>query len=429
MSIDEAWLQVQKDSNAIKSANDEQNIAKLKKDSAKSMYLPEISITGSYTHLSDPVGTDTHSVADSISSALPLTAAVMSALPNHQMDFSKQDIFMANLHALWPLYVGGKIDAMQDIYSARTDEAKALLEMKKDEEFLKLVKYYYGVVVANSLYETRKEAQKALELHYKNAKKLKKHGQIANIELLNSKVKFDSARIETIKAKYKYEIALSVLKNLVKIDIQPSSKLFVGEIKDSEGHYKKETKNNYAGLAILDAKEKQSRAFIDIKQASYHPSVIGYANYNLYKDDSPIMQTLPQWFAGIMVKISLLQRRDRDEEIEVAKLLNSKVKHIKAQALENLTILVEKTYREMDAYKDEYNSLNSSVELAKENYKLRTIAFREGLSTSVEVVDAQMFLLGIKTKKLNVAYNYEKKLSQLCVLTGDRDMFFKISRR
>ena len=425
MSIEEAWLYVEQKSDAIRSANDGQSIAKLKEESATSMYLPEISLSGSYTHLSKPIGTDTHSVAESISSALPLTSALMSALPNHQMDFSQQDIFIANLHALWPLYVGGKIDAMQDIYSAKSDEAKALLEMKKDEEFLKLVKYYYGVVVAKSLYETRKESQKALQLHYENAKKLKQQGQIANIELLNSQVKFDSAKIETTKAKHKYETALSALKSLVKVDIKPSSKLFIDEIKEDENYYKIKTQSNYKGLKILDAKEKQSKAFIDIKQADYHPSVIGYANYNLYKDDSPIMKTLPQWFAGVMVKISLLQRTDRSQEIQVAKLLNSKVKHIKAQALEDLAILVEKTYRELSAYKEEYNALDSSVELAKENYKLRTIAFREGLSTSVEVIDAQMFLLGIKTKKLNVAYNYEKKLSQMYVLIGDRDMFFK----
>jgi len=156
---------------------------------------------------------------------------------------------------------------------------------------------------------------------------------------------------------------------------------------------------------------------------------MGYANYSLYKDDSPLMQTLPQWFAGVRVKIDILKRKDREQEIQIAKLLNSKVKHLKTQALENLAILVEKTYKEMESYKEEYNSLSSSLALAKENYRLRTIAFKEGLSTSVEVVNAQMFLLGAKTKRLNAAYNYEQKLSQLCVLSGDRDMFFEIVGR
>ena len=306
VDIREAWLIVEQNSDGLKAAKDNQNIANLKKESVKSMYLPEVSISGSYTHLSDSVGIDTHTIANSLSSTLPVTSALMSALPNQQMDFSKQDVFLANLHMLWPLYTGGKIDAAQDIYRAAVDESKALLEMKKDKEFLKLVKYYYGVVVALSLYETRKEAQKALSLHYENAKKLKKQGQIANIELLNAKVKFDGAKIETIKAKHKYEIAMSALSSLLKQKIQPSSKLVVDKSMEDELYYKTKSWQNYAGLSVLDAKKKQTEALVKIKESDYYPTVVGYANYNLYKDDSLIMKTLPQWFGGVMFRISLL---------------------------------------------------------------------------------------------------------------------------
>jgi len=37
-----------------------------------------------------------------------------------------------------------------------------------------------------------------------------------------------------------------------------------------------------------------------------------------------------------------------------------------------------------------------------------------------------MFLSGAKTKRFNAAYNYVQKLSQLCVLSGDREIFFEI---
>lgn len=426
MSIEDAWLNVKNNSAGIKAIEDDKSIANLKRDSAKSMYLPDISLSGSYTHLSKPIGTDTHDMANSLSSTMPLVSALMSAFPNHQLDFSKQDIFLANLHMLWPLYTGGKIDAAQDIYSAGVDEAKALLDMKKDKEFLKLVKYYYGVVVALSLYETRKEAQKALQLHYENAKKLKEQGQIAKIELLDAKVKLDGAKIQSTKAKHKYEISLCALSSLVNQKIKPSSKLVVNEVLQDEQYYTTKTQQNYAPLGVLKAKEKQSEAFIKVKESDYYPTVVGYANYNLYKDDSAIMKTMPEWFGGVMIKINLLKRKDRSQEIQAAKLLDSKIKYLREEALQNLAVLVEKTYKEMLLYKDEYNSLNSSIELAKENYKLRTIAFKEGLSTSLEVIDAQMFLLGVKTKRLNAAYNYEQKLSQLCVLSGDRDMFFEI---
>ncbi len=87
---------------------------------------------------------------------------------------------------------------------------------------------------------------------------------------------------------------------------------------------------------------------------------------------------------------------------------------------------MEKTYKEMLQYKTEYEALNSSLLLARENLRLRELAFKEGLATSVDVVDAQMFLTGAKTKKLNAIYNYVQKISQLAVLSGKSELFFEL---
>jgi outer membrane protein TolC len=414
---------VRNKSDALSASKDDVLRSKLKSSSAKSMYLPSISVTGSYTHLDKPFDIDTGKIS-ALSSSLSMPIPIPSTI-----DLSKDDIFLANLHLLWPLYTGGKIDAMQDIYASRVDEAKALGEMQKDKTFLKLVKYYYGVVLANSLYKTRLDAQKALSLHLQHAQKLKEQGQIAKIEVLNARVKLDAAKIECTKAKHKLEIATQALFSMLKDAQMPLSSLFISADAKTKEYYKDETLLHYSGLDILDAKEKESASLVNIKKANWHPEVMAYGNYNLYKDDSPLMKSAPNWMVGVIVKFNILQRKDRTKEIQATHLLNSKVKSLKAQAIEDLKILVEKTYNEMQLYKDEYNSLDSSLDLAYENYRLRGIAFKEGLATSVEVVDAQLFLSAIKTKRLNALYNYVQKISQLSVLSGNRDMFFDIADR
>ncbi len=421
MSIQEAWKYTSANNNSLKAGSADVSRAELKRESIKSMYLPSVSLTGSYTHLSEPIGIegeiDLHN--------LPLPIAYSQSF---RIDLSEQDIFLADLNLLWPLYTGGRIDAAQDIYAAQVSESKALASMKKDVSFLKLVKYYYGVVVADSLLKTRIEGQKALELHYINALKLKEQGQIAKIELLNAEVKLDAARIETRESLHKLEIASSALSSITKQTLKPHSHLFVNEEIQEESYYKEQTKNNYAGLKVLDAKERQSASVINLKKAAWHPEVAAYGSYNLYRDDSPLMSTIPTWFAGVMVKIDLIKRRDRSQEVQAAELLNSKVKYLKYQAIDDLSLLVEKTYKEMLAADEKFHALNSSVRLSQENYKLQRIAFKEGLSTSVDLVDAQMFLQGTKTKRLNAAYEFVQKLSQLSVLSGDREMFFDIAK-
>jgi len=424
MSIQDAWFQAQEHNEGVKASSLDVKRAQLKESSSNSMYLPSISITGSYTHLSESINIDISNFSNRANEILERLGS--NDRLSDKFDLSEDDIFLADLHVLWPLYVGGKINAAQDIYTAQVSEKKALQEMKKDTEFLKLVKYYYGVVVSKSLLKTRIEAQKALLIHYENAKKLKKHGQIAEIELLNARVKLDASNIDVTKAEHKLQIAYSALYSLTKQSNKPSSKLFVNEQMNDEEYYKHQTQQNYAGLKILDAKASQSASVVEIQEAGWKPEVVAFGNVNLYKDDSAIMSTLPRWFAGVMVKINLLERKSRREEIQAAKLLNDKVKYLKLEALDSLSLLVEKTYKEMLSDAEEFNALSSSLDLAKENYRLREVAFKEGLSTSVALVDAQMFLLGAKTKRLNAAYNFVQKLSQLSVLSGDREIFFNV---
>jgi outer membrane protein TolC len=279
--------------------------------------------------------------------------------------------------------------------------------------------------MTKSLLETRQESQKALQLHYSHALKLKTEGQISRAELLNAQVKLDIAKIETTKAEHKVDIVTSAFHKMIKSKNNPKSSLFVSRNLGSKYKYTSQSEEHYAAMDVLDAKSKQASAMVSVEEAAWHPEVVGYANANLYKGDSPMEELAPSWFVGVGVKFDLFSRKDRAKEIEAAKVLHAKVASLKAQAKTDLNLAVQKTFNEILLYKDEFDSLSSSMALANENYKLRSLAFKEGLSTSVEVVDAQMLLSGAKTQRLNAAYNYVKKLAELCVLSGDRDLFFK----
>jgi len=300
--------------------------------------------------------------------------------------------------------------------------------MKKDKIFLKLIKIYYGVVITESLLNTRKEAQNALAHHYENAKKLKESGQIALIELLNAQVKLDSAKIETTKAKHKYDITKLALKDMIGESELPVSNLFVKNNLKNEKKYEKQMLKNYAGLDVLKSKQSQVNAHIAIEKAAYYPTFFAFGNYLLYKDNSPLMKMTPNWTAGIGVKFNILSREGKSEKLAAAKIMKNRLSHTIKQAQNDLALLVEKTYKEMLQYRQEYEDLSSSLALANENLRLREIAFKEGLATSVDVVDAQMFLTGAKTKRLYATYNYVQKISQLAVLSGDRNMFFELEK-
>ena len=164
IAIKDAWQKVLNVNEGLKASQAEVDHAYQLSESTSSMYLPVISIGGSYTRMQKDLEMDIHTPATSFG---PITIPSQAI----NLPLQDQDVFMSSLSVLWPIYTGGKIDAANDVYASKQVEAKAKHHMEKDKTFLKLIKVYYGVVISESLLNTRQEAQNALAHHYENAKK------------------------------------------------------------------------------------------------------------------------------------------------------------------------------------------------------------------------------------------------------------------
>lgn len=418
ISVKDAWQKVLHINEGLKASQAEVTHAMELSNATDSLYLPEISVSASYTRLEREL---------EIHKEIDLRPLAPVSIPFH-LSLQDQDVFMSSLSVLWPLYTGGRIEAASDAYEAKQKEAEAKHSMEKDKTFLKLIKTYYGVVMSKALLNTKLEAQNALQVHFENAQKLKEQGQIATIELLNAQVELDLAKIQSTKAKHKYEITKLALEDMIGSSELPASGFFIDKQIQDQQTYKTKMLKSYAGLDVIKSKKAQINSRIVIEKAAYYPTFFAFGNYLLYKDDSPLMDMTPDWMVGIGVKFNILSREGKSEKLSAAQIMKSRLAHTLKQAQNDLVLLVSKTYQEMLQYKEEYQALGSSLALAHENLRLREIAFKEGLATSVDVIDAQTLLAGAKTKRLYAMYNYIQKISQLAVLSGNSEQFFEVEK-
>ncbi|WP_198597168.1 TolC family protein, partial [Vibrio splendidus] len=72
---------------------------------------------------------------------------------------------------------------------------------------------------------------------------------------------------------------------------------------------------------------------------------------------------------------------------------------------------------------EEVQGLNSSLALAQENLLLRKKAFTQGLSNSLEVVDAELYLASIKTQQSAARFKYLISLNKLLALTSEMNAY------
>ncbi|MCX9514602.1 TolC family protein [Vibrio cholerae] len=425
LSFQEAWdlLQQQNNSLAAQRANVERYTHL--KDATQNLNVPSVSVGANFTRLDQDVTLSVKQIADSTSGINPSLLHLIAPLASAKSTITERDIFTSSIRAIWPIFTGGRITAAQNAAAGKEEEAQSQLAMEIQARYEDLAKYYFSVVLAKEVLATQIAVEEGLTQHRDNALKLEQQGQIAHVERLQADASLDKAKVERKKAQKTLDIAQSALTQILGATetVEPSGMLFINTSLPPMHAFIEQTLNTYPGLSLLDAKEKQASSLIKAEQGKYYPEVYLYGDYSLHEDDSLASQMKPDWLVGVGVNIPLIENTGRSEQVKAANSAVNQVRYLKAQAKQDLSVLVEKTYLEAEQALEEVTGLNSSLNLAQENLRLRQKAFSQGLSTSVDVVDAELYLASIRTQQSLASFNYLISLNKLLALSSEMSSF------
>lgn len=427
ITFQQAWQLLQENNHSLAAQRANVESQQHMQSATSSLNLPSISVGANYTRLDTDVTVSGQQLLDSTGQhiSLPLPPAIIGALANTTSTITERDIFTSSIRAIWPIFTGGRISAAQAAAEGKTDEARSQLAMETQARYEDLSKYYFSVVLAKEVLQTRKAVEQGLTQHRDFAIKLEKQGQIAHVERLQAEASLDKAKVETRKAQSNLDIAQSALSKILAQNdmVEPAEGLFINQHLPPLTAFTEQTLATYPGLDLLSAKEKQASALIKAEKGKYYPEVYLYGDYSLYEDDSLASEMKPDWLVGVGVNIPLLENTGRSDKVKAANSMVSQVQSLKAQAKEDLSVLVQKTYLEAQQAIDEVIGLESSIRLAKENLDLREKAFNQGLSTSLEVVDAQLYRASVETQQAAARFRYLLSLTKLLALSSEMNSF------
>ncbi len=428
ITFQQAWQLLQDNNHSL--AAQRANVASQEhmQSATRSLDWPSVSIGANYTRLDTDVtlsGEQLISNTTMPASTEPILQALMPVLSGIETTIAEKDLFSSSIRAIWPIFTGGRISAAQAAAQGKTEEARSQLKMETQARYEDLSKYYFSVVLAKEVLQTRQAVEKGLTQHRDFAIKLEKQGQIAHVERLQAEASLDKAKVETRKAQSNLEIAQSALSKILAQSslVEPAEGLFINHSLPPLSAFTEQTLATYPGLSLLDAKEQQASALIKAEKGKYYPQVYLYGDYSLYEDDSLASEMKPDWLVGVGVNVPLIDTSGRSEKVKAASSMVSQVHSLKAQAREDLSVLVQKTYLEAQQAVDEVIGLESSIRLAKENLDLREKAFNQGLSNSLEVVDAQLYLASIETQQSAARFRYLISLNKLLALSSEMNSF------
>jgi outer membrane protein TolC len=411
LSFSDAWKLLQKSNNSLAAQSANVDRYRYLQQAKNDLNLPSVSLGVNYTRLNDDITLLGSQISESLAG---LTSTI-----------EDKDVYSSSVRVIWPIYTGGKITAAQNAAKGQFDEAQGQLGMETHVRFVELSQYYFSVLLAQDVLKTRKNVEIGLKQHLDFAIKLEEQGQVARIERLQAEASLDKAHVDYKKAQKDLDITSSALTQILNQEavVLPKDTLFINSTIPSMHRFIEKTLNTYPGLHILDSKKTQASSLIAAEKSKYYPDVFLYGDYNVYEEDSLTSELKPDWFIGIGVKVTLFDNSGRSDNVKAAHSAVYQVQYLKAQAKQDLKVLVKKTYLEAQQAIEEVIGLDSSLALAKENLVLRKKGFTQGLSNSLDVVDAELYLSSIQTQQSVARFQYISSLTKLLALSGEMNTF------
>jgi len=325
----------------------------------------------------------------------------------------------ASVNSIWSIYTGGRITATQRALAAGVDQARAELTVTEEQLDLQLAQVYFGLELAINIERTRTSVLQQADRQLERAVRFEQQGIMAKVERLNAQVSRDAAARELVRAQRDREIAQARLQRLLHRDVvaEPSTPLFVmtRSLRPlPEWLSAAEHKNPI--LAAFDAKREQAQQGIVIAESRWKPEVFAFGSYALIKHYLSLVE--PNWIAGIGVKFTLFSPEDRASKVGAAREGLRQVQTLQDETRNVIDTAVETSYRKVEQAREQFNLLDSTLALARENLRLRERGFDEGQATSLDVNDARNALARAETERAVAAYDFVVALAELLQASG-----------
>ncbi len=387
---------------------------------------PSVSLTGAAYAYNANLNLDLNPLGQALPGMLaqlpPQLGGMVAQLPHlpasYTLNRHRTDA-TASVNAVWPIYLGGASEAARGLADARTREAQADSTRVNDELATLLVQRYFGAQLANRAATLREAALHSIEQHDAAAQKMMDAGVIAKVERLQARSALEDARKSAQKARDDADLAGTALARAARVEerLEPTSPLFViSQAVEPLPYFIDAALAHHPGLAKVAAKKAQAGQLHAAEEALRRPQVFAFGQRELKSGNA-------DWVAGIAVRWTLWDSIDRNALQASSQAKIDQAERTGAQARSDIALLVEKNWLALEQARRQYFAQQAGVDLSAEVLRLRESGLREGTSTTLDLIDAQLNNAKVLTERAQAAHDYVLALAALLESSGLSDEF------
>ncbi|WP_158976494.1 TolC family protein [Cellulophaga sp. L1A9] len=415
---------------------------------AKGNFLPSLNLLGGYTYLSENLEVNTSQISTSLDdlggkygaafiaaygeqiglsgvsteSAYSTLVSVLGQFPSYpNMEIDNQQFPTAALTATQPLFTGGKIIAAKKYAKAELNSADIELRQVKYEIANELIKRYLNVVLIKQVVKTRQEVYEGMLKHEEQAARAIELEILPQHVLLRAKVAVADAQKDLNNDLNQEELATMALRTTMNLaDSVQFTVMDSIAYKDLYLDFEELLTTAYTKqpiLNLIDQKEEMAKQALALEKSKFMPNIAAFGTYNMFRDELPIVP--PEFIVGVQAQINLFNGFKDINQLKAKKHLEKEVENAKNYAVKQIHLLVQSNYVTARNQQKLYNSLSATVDLAKENLRINTRRFEEGLGKSIDVIDASLLYKKSKIEQIVALNGYYQAIANLYTAVGE----------
>jgi outer membrane protein len=363
-----------------------------------------------------------------LSSLLPTVTAFGKYTEYSKGKFFNNQIIQPDRSKIWGITIEEKLSLGGKEFTAYAVSRDSLVKTEHD---VNSFKEQYLLKVSQDLY-TYLKAKRAVEIAESNVERLKKHrdaakirlkvGEVTKTDLLRAEAELSGAEADLISSRNFLKIAKAQLSRDVGIEgdfeiiepkiIDPYLNLTLDQIKAI-------AKEQRAEIKIAQISKEIARKNVNYAIGSFFPYLSLSITYQKFdQDPSNEMTNKESKYAIASINFPIFEGGLRRAEFGEAKAKLRQAELQYEDTIKEVFMDVESAYHNYITFKDTIKSLEDEVTYARDNFNSVSKQYQHGLANSIDVTDANTFLVTAERKLMEALYNYQLSVMRLRQATG-----------
>ncbi len=331
--------------------------------------------------------------------------------------FQPLNQFQAALVLSQPLYTGGRTLAALRLTEAMRDESSNNLTVAKQDIMLKAAQAYYGVVKAEKLVEVSRRSLERMERHKKVAEReAATRRSKANVSaLLRATTLVNQARINLVRAEDGVKTAREQLNLVTKLPAtalitEPESLAPPNATLDQ---LKETALSSRSDFAASKQKIKESQENVTIVRGGHYPQL--YAEAGLQSQNSSPETAFDGtiYYGALRLQVPIFEGGLMKAEISEARSKVRAAELSEAYLKRSIENEVHGAYINLQTVSSVLETSKMQLGYARENFNAVEGLYREGLLTSLSMIDAEQALLQAEQELVNSTYDQQLAILKL----------------